>query len=434
MSAIIYAANFAIFVINHDVRTDTMLTGFVIFTIWQLYEYLQTKKKLNFIFGFVGIGLAMSTKGPLGLLIPALALGPYLLYQRRWKDIFRPEWLIGLVIIFIVLLPMIITVYNQHGMHGIKFHFWYQSFGRITGDTKWEDTTGPLFFVHSFLWSFIPWTILALIAYVRKWIDSFKAFGKDENFEIITLSGITLVFIAMSMAQYKLPHYTYVVFPLVAIITADYIDKSFKPVKWEGFGAALTFGQITLNTILWIAVVLTFFLFSGAPVILFIIEVMLFAGYLYLFVNKKLKVPKIFSTTLITILAVAFVLNLHFYPSLSPFQAGGVVGRDIREMKLETEQVLIYQAHKPSTDVYAHQTIPRSFWLYQVDSVFQDKNELYIITGKNGLDSLLMQDYSIEQIESYKDYQISLLSLPFLNPETRERVLSDLYLLSVRKN
>ena len=205
--------------------------GFVIFSIWQLYEYLQGKKKLNFILGFIGIGLAFSTKGPLGLLIPILALGPYLLYQGRWKDIFRPEWLLGIMIVFVVLIPMIFSIYNQHGMVGIRFHFWDQSFGRITGNTKWEDTTGPFFFVHSFLWSFLPWTIIALVAYVKKWIGAFKAYGKDESFEIITLGGITLVFIAMSLAQYKLPHYTYVVFPLAAILTGDYIDKTYRQIK-----------------------------------------------------------------------------------------------------------------------------------------------------------------------------------------------------------
>ena len=83
-ASIIYAANFAVFVINHDVRTDTMLSGFVIFSIWQLYEYLLTKNKVSFILAFIGIGLGMATKGPLGLLVPVLSIGPYLIYQRRW--------------------------------------------------------------------------------------------------------------------------------------------------------------------------------------------------------------------------------------------------------------------------------------------------------------------------------------------------------------
>lgn len=430
-AALIYAANFAIIVINHDVRTDTMLTGFVIFSIWQLYEYLQSKKKLSFVLGFIGIGLAISTKGPLGLLIPALAIGPHLIYQRRWKDIFRPEWLLGLVIVVIVLIPMIASVYKQHGMHGINFHFWHQSFGRITGDTKWEDTTGPFFFAHSFLWSFLPWTILALLAYTKKWIGAFRAFGKDNNYEIITLSGITLVFIAMSMAQYKLPHYTYVVFPLIAIITGDYIDKTFKQEKWEGFGISLSISQTALNIILWIAVPVSFYLFSEVSIWLYILEFIFFAGFVYLIFRGKSEVPKIFSTSLITIIAIGFVLNLHFYPSLNPYQGRAIIGRDLKQMKIPPENILIYKAHKPTLDVYSGMIIPRTMNLSRVDSVLQQKQSLNIITNDLGLDSLRQQDYQIDQIKLYKDYQISILSGPFLNPETRENTLSDLFLLKV---
>jgi len=49
----------AYFLFNHDVRTDTLLTGSVIFSIWQLYEFLNKNKIKNLILGFVGIGLAM---------------------------------------------------------------------------------------------------------------------------------------------------------------------------------------------------------------------------------------------------------------------------------------------------------------------------------------------------------------------------------------
>lgn len=431
-SAIIYAANFAIFVINHDVRTDTMLTGLVIFTIWQLYAYLQDKKMLNLILGFVGIGLAISVKGPLGLLIPILALGPQLLYQHRWKDIFRPEWLLGLVVTFIVLLPMIYTVYQQHGMPGLRFHFWDQSFGRITGNTKWEDSTGPFFFIHSFLWSFLPWTILAVIAYFQKWIGAFKAYGKDKKFEIITLSGITLVFIAMSMAQYKLPHYTYVVFPLVAIITGDYIHRTFKQMKWEGFGPYLSISQTVLNVISWVAVVVSFYVFSDVSFLVYFIVLAFFAGFLYLNFKTLNQVPKIFSTSLITMIGVAFVLNIHFYPSLNPYQAGTMVGKDIKEMNINAEDIIIYKAHKPATDVYAEMIIPRTEKRDQLDSLLNYSHVRYIFTGASGFEEL-QQDYpNIEVLKTYDDFHTSTLTLPFINPATRADMVKKNYLLEVK--
>lgn len=53
---------------NHDVRTDTLLTNFVIVAIWQLVMYLNTQKWSYFFGGFIAIGFAMLAKGPIGYL------------------------------------------------------------------------------------------------------------------------------------------------------------------------------------------------------------------------------------------------------------------------------------------------------------------------------------------------------------------------------
>lgn len=434
-SAIIYASCFGVFIFSHDVRTDTLMTGFMIFTIWQLYEYLQQRKALNFILGFVGIGLSILTKGPLGLVIPALALGPHLIYQRRWKDVFRPEWLLGLLIIGIVLIPMIFSVYTQHGMHGLRFHFWTQSFGRITGENVWVDNTGPLFFLHSFIWSFIPWTFFALIAYAKKWIGAFKNYGKNTNFEVITLSGITLVFIVMSMSSYKLPHYTYVVFPLVAILSGAYIQQTAKEVKWEGFGKVFYISQNVFNLLLWAAVIVSFLIFSDASFWIYLTAWFAFSYYFYSSHYAQGKVPKLFTTTIVTMLGVAFILNTNFYPGLNPYQGRVEAGKYIKEQNIAAEDVMIYNfdVHKATIDVYSGRIIPRTWHLSAIDSLLVEKGSMYVFTDNKGLDSLHNGNYQFLQKKTFRDYQISLLSLPFLNPNTREGMLNDLHLVKVAR-
>jgi 4-amino-4-deoxy-L-arabinose transferase-like glycosyltransferase len=410
------------------------MTGFMIFTIWQLYEYLQERKVGNFVLAFVGIGLSILTKGPLGLVIPILAIGPQLVYQKRWKDLFRPEWLLGLLIIAVTLTPMIYSVYTQHGMHGLRFHFWTQSFGRITGENVWQDNTGPLFFVHSFLWSFIPWTLFALVAYVKKWMGAFRSYGKDPNFEIITLSGITLVFIAMSMSSYKLPHYTYVVFPLVAILSGAFIHDRAREVKWEGFGKPLYVSQVVFNLLLWLAVVVSFLVFS-ASFWIYLVAWFAFSYFFYAYHYTSGSVPKIFTTTLVTMLGVAFILNTHFYPGLNPYQARVTIGELIKEKEIPAEEVMIYDfnVHKATIDCYSERIIPRSWHLSTIDSLLMDKQQVYVVTDQKGMDSLVAGNYQIEESTTYKDYQISLLSLPFLNPKTRDNVLRDLYFVRLEK-
>lgn len=428
-AALIFASTFGNFVVNHDVRTDTMLTGFTIFSLWQLFDYLKTKRIKNFIWAFIGIGLAMLTKGPIGLMVPVLTFGPYLVFEKRWKDIFRPEWLIGLVIVGVVLTPMVIGLYNQHGMKGVEFYFWTQSFGRLTGENYWVDNSGHFFFVHSFLWSFLPWTLLALVAYFKKWISVFREKGQVE---ILCLGGITFVFIGMSMSSYKLPHYIYVVFPLVAILTGDFIEKSFKQVKWEGFGKLLSVSQTVFNSLLWVAVVAVFFFFSGASWFIYLVCWFAFSYFFFTSLNKNTESPKIFNATLVTILGVAFILNTHFYPSLNAYQAGPIVGNDLKEMQIEPNEFIVYKAHRPSLDFYSGMILPRSETYSSFDSTMNVNNTKYVFTGEDGFTEIEASNLNFEIIKTYDDYHISQLSLPFLNPATRKDALHTSYLLLLK--
>ncbi|MBC7722491.1 MAG: glycosyltransferase family 39 protein, partial [Pedobacter sp.] len=146
LSALVLASCQALFLINHDVRTDTMLMGWVIFSLLQLAEWYTTKSWLNFLLGFLAIAGGMMTKGPIALMVPAFAFVPHFILRREWKQLFRIEYIAGLVIIGLTLLPMSWGLYQQYDLHpgklinnlpiksGLRFYYWTQSFGRFTGE------------------------------------------------------------------------------------------------------------------------------------------------------------------------------------------------------------------------------------------------------------------------------------------------------------
>ena len=70
LAALILATSQGFFLMNHDVRTDTILMGCVVFSVWQLAAWYQSNKILHFILGSIGIGIGMMTKGPIALLVP----------------------------------------------------------------------------------------------------------------------------------------------------------------------------------------------------------------------------------------------------------------------------------------------------------------------------------------------------------------------------
>ena len=172
------------------------------------------------------VGLGMLAKGPISVIVVGAGFFVDFALKRQWKNIFDPRWLIGILIIGIVLVPYCIGLQRQYGSHGLYFFFWEQSFGRITGENEWNNSPGLFFQSHNFLWSFLPWVLAfipGLVDFIREIIRN--KFRLDASQEAISLGGFVLPFMALSTAQYQLPHYTFVVFPLGAVITARYLSK-----------------------------------------------------------------------------------------------------------------------------------------------------------------------------------------------------------------
>ena len=55
LAALVLASSQAMFLITHDLRTDTMLMVWVILCIWQFSSWLFTKKSISFIIAFAAV-------------------------------------------------------------------------------------------------------------------------------------------------------------------------------------------------------------------------------------------------------------------------------------------------------------------------------------------------------------------------------------------
>ena len=74
----------AYFLFTLDLRTDTMLTACVVIAIAQIMEFSIGDGRLyRLISGFLFVGLAMLAKGPIGLMIPMIAIGAHFVFNRE---------------------------------------------------------------------------------------------------------------------------------------------------------------------------------------------------------------------------------------------------------------------------------------------------------------------------------------------------------------
>lgn len=427
-AALMLASSQALFLITNDLRTDTNLLVFVIFSVWQLSLFTRRGTWWNFLLGFTGIALAMMAKGPIGIVTIAFALGTDFVLRKEWKMIFNWRWLIGLVWVALLLAPMTYGLYTQFDLHpektaygiespsGVKFFYWTQSFGRITGESEWDNGAGFFFFFHSILWDLQPWVlyfILGLIAVVRIYIKG----GLSAQKEFITLGGFVLTFLALSLSKYKLPHYIFVTFPFAAIIAANYLVGLKTKV--------MLYVQAFFNALFWIVCAIgMIYIFPVEQFWLPVVLVLLCAFSWTVFFKGKSISSRVFFSAVVTAIGFNLLMASHFYPNLiGGYQAPGKAAKLARENNKGAGQFFYYASHSHSLDFYYNDIVPKVPSLFKGmqsgDWVYTDQ------VGKDYVESHALDFHVAHKIPSYR---VTILTMDFLRPETRANVVDTMFI------
>ena len=439
LAALILCSTQAFLLMTNDVRTDGILTGLLIYAIWQISVFTKRGKLTNLVLGSIALAFAMMAKGPIAMIIVMFAIGGDLLLKRNWKTIFKPQWLLMLLIVAILLLPMCYGLYMQYDLHpekevyglkgpsGVKFFFWTQSFGRITGDIYWDNDLGYFFFYHSILWDFQPWILFfipALVILIIKLIRS-KLKATSSSDEYITFCGFVLTFLALSQSSYKLPHYIFPLFPFAAIITANFIvDLVAKNARALSILTAIQFSILHL---FFIGIALCFlFVFPPSSFILPVAILLLFILYWYVFKKSTNNIDKLVLPTLVACVAFGLVTSTCFYPALLSYQAEGQAGKEITKRNTPKNMFYYYRAYSQSLDVYAQRIVPGTV----TDSLIGLKKGTLLFTNQQDWDNIKRNpNLHYKVVKTYGSFSVTALSITFLNKNTRQSVLEKKYLL-----
>lgn len=418
-AAWIHGSSLAMIMTNNDIKTDTILVASIVFSLWMLVAYLETSQWKYLIGAAAGMAVAMLTKGPIGLMMPALAVGGHVILKRQWNRLFKWQWSVLLLMVAIMLVPMCVGLYRQHGTEGLRFYFWIQSFGRITGESHWQNETTPLYFTHVFLWSFLPWTLLGIAAIAHQFSVLRKKMASHGE-ELYLISGIALVWIGLSLSRFKLPHYIFVVYPLVAILAANYAQNIANVAIWSRWQLALSGLCVAI-----LALLLPYCFPDGGwwvPVLLVII--MILASLV--FINQSSS-ERIMTPSFIMAVGIGLGLNLHFYPQLLPYQANAQVGKWVQANLQENQQFVGFATGGRALDFYAGGIVP---WMEDVSStaaVIGPGTVVY--ADEDRYNELLKNNIIPVEKMRFEDFPVQRLNVEFLDPRSREKALRTKYLL-----
>jgi len=306
------------------------------------------------------------------------------------------------------------------GVSGLRFYYWTQSFGRITGENVWKNNTGPFFLSHNTLWAFFPWSIFLVLGLIREGRNIFLYLqGKAEQKEFLIFFGLLLPFMALSASAYQLPHYAFIVYPLGAIISAKYILHLF--YAGENKGARILYiVQTSVLGILLVAVfALVWFCFPEHNSFALVVFVLLAGAFIVLIFVKKIQHKLILSCALLAI-GVNLILNSYFYPQLLKYQAGSEMAMKALENGVKKGSYYSYKAGQPwAMNFYTDITIPAT---EDLDFLVGSKNIL-IYTKEEFVEEFKSRRPDAEVIYCMGEYPASTPRMKFLNPATREATL-----------
>ena len=431
LAALVLASTQAMFLITHDVRTDTMLMAWVILAIWQFAIWLNNRKWSSLIIAFTAVAFGMMTKGPIALMVPVFSFAPHLIMHRNFKMLFRWEYLLGIGIIIILLIPMDIGLYQQFDLHpekvmyektgtsGLRFFYWTQSFGRITGESVWHENDDFFFLFQNLLWGFLPWTLFLIFGLISECTKIIRTkFTLNKNEEWIVLPGFLITYTALGISNYQLPHYIYVVLPFTAIIAAKSLHSLV--INWENRIFKNIINGINIFIyILILSILLVLLLFTFNTNIYLVIASLSVMGifFLIVMVKKTEAIPRVIQFALFTIVTTNLLLTIFFYPKLLEYQLGNEVSKVIRQKNIDKNNFYLYQVYyERSLDFYSNYSFQN---IENLDSL---KTNDYVLIKNELINQELLTNFN--KIERISTFHVSTLNAEFLNPKTRDSALT----------
>lgn len=406
-----------------DIHTDTPLQAFVTLALWQLFEFIKTKKHKHWILGFTGIGLAMLSKGPIGAAIPAFAVVGHLLLKKDFKTLIDYRWYAGIALSLLIVSPALIGLMNQFGWKGIRFFFWDNNVGRITGSYV-KAINDPLFYVHNLLYLFLPWSLLFFISAFYEFKLQIK--NKFRTAEYFTFTGIWIYFIILNSASSQLPNYIFSIMPLIAVLTAKWTDISIQ--KNQLLFRIFIITQKVVVFLVWMGIfIISFYLFPRPNWhIMLLIIIGIGTGY-YASTRIQNSTARLLLPSVIVFATLSVLLNTHVFPYMFSFQAPPKAARYFTEFAVKNDRLYNYKYDEYELFFYSE---PEATQLYNDDEMktVAGKKGNWIFTDAAGYAEIEKLNLVPELVLKYRHLYLNRGGR-FINPRTRNNVLKPMYLI-----
>lgn len=224
----ILATSLLFFVMAHMVSLDMPLTTLLSISLYSVVlasrqNYLSNKQRYLCLIAAAAAGLAVLTKGLVGIVFPIAITGLWILLMNEWRFIKQFYWFGALIIFSCIVLPWHIAISIKHPEF-FYFYFIEQQFLRYTTEGIGH-TQQFWFFIPVFLLGFAPW-IMFLPQTILFHLPLSWHLRRTYQTQLFFLIWAIFVFVFFSFSASKLIPYILPMFPPIAILVARYLTRS----------------------------------------------------------------------------------------------------------------------------------------------------------------------------------------------------------------
>jgi 4-amino-4-deoxy-L-arabinose transferase-like glycosyltransferase len=212
-SAIVLASSFEWMRAATQSRVDMTLTFFVVATILVWRRGMREPGRRSAVrAGYLTVSAAVLTKGPVGVVLPALVLAADSLRRREPRTLLRLVDAAGVLTMLMLCLGWYGLAWRRGGAEFASHLLVQENVQRFVGWGKVAHRNPSLYYVPALAGAFLPWTFAVPMALRRAW-------GRLEREDGFLLVWIVTIIGFFSLAAGKRSTYLLPLFPPLAILT-----------------------------------------------------------------------------------------------------------------------------------------------------------------------------------------------------------------------
>lgn len=453
IAALLTLSNFEVHRAGMACRVDMLLSALMVGALYAMYRWTERHEKGLPWVAWLCLSGAALTKGPVGVLLPCMVVGVYMLLRKR--SFWYAFWRLALLSVA-ALIPLFVwyyLAYNEpHGGQRFLDLIYEENILRLTGQMTYASHINPWWYnVQTVVSGFLPYTLLFLLAIPlgwralrstplgtrcrrlftkQAWQGAFARLQGMDDVRLFTLLSIVVMFLFYCIPASKRSTYLLPIYPFLAYFIAEFMlwlrEHHVRPLVWFG---RIVVGLSVLLTVIFAAIrmggirpewfagmshgeVSTYVIaIAQQPMnLLEMIAIALPVGVAVYYLIKSLpteraKEPQSFLLSLcMMVLSLFFALDGFYQPTVLNIKSDYDIAQDIKGFCPEG-QIYSYRAEYIAANRMHHFTI--NFYLddriIPIDKAKVAPQEGVLVTGGDDIEKFLTE---------YPQYEVQPMGQP----------------------